>query len=112
AARALYKEIQGITKKPVKKLINTHFHFDHWQGNQAYAESSPGLEIVTTERTKHNLTTPDVGLGGVSFVEKQITTIVPAEIEKLKDDITKATNPELKARLESNLQQAESYLAE
>ena len=48
AARALYKEIQGITNKPVRKLVNTHFHFDHWQGNQIYAEGNPGLEVVAT----------------------------------------------------------------
>ena len=44
AAQALYREIQGLTKKPVKKVINTHFHWDHWQGNQIYAagQSEPG----------------------------------------------------------------------
>ncbi len=43
AARALYTEIQGITKKPVRKIINTHFHWDHWQGNEIYAAANPGL---------------------------------------------------------------------
>jgi len=64
AARALYKEIQGITNKPVRKLVNTHFHFDHWQGNQIYAEGNPGLEVVATQRTRENLTRPDAGLAG------------------------------------------------
>ena len=59
AAQALYKEIQGVTKKPVKKIINTHFHWDHWQGNQVYAAANPGLEIIASERTKENLTTAD-----------------------------------------------------
>ena len=36
----------------------------------------------------------------------------PAEIQTLKDDITKASGPEVKARLESNLRQAEAYLQE
>ncbi len=109
AARALYKEIQGITNKPVRKLVNTHFHFDHWQGNQIYAEGNPGLEVVATQRTRENLTRPDAGLGGIPFVEKQVTTLLPAEIQKLKDDVMRASNPEMKARLESNLQQAEAY---
>ncbi len=39
AAQALYKDIQGVSKKPVRKIINTHFHWDHWQGNQVYAEA-------------------------------------------------------------------------
>jgi Metallo-beta-lactamase superfamily len=36
AAQALYQEIRGVTKHPVRKVINTHFHWDHWQGNQIY----------------------------------------------------------------------------
>ena len=111
AAQALYKEIQGITKQPVRKIINTHFHWDHWQGNQVYAAASPNLEIITSERTRENLTKPDAGVGGVSFIEKQLGA-VPKEIEKLKDDILRATSAEQKARLESNLQQAEAYLEE
>src|SRR2546430_12036114 len=56
AAQALYRDIQGITKQPIRKVINTHYHFDHWQGNQAYAAAFPNLEIITSERTKDNLT--------------------------------------------------------
>ncbi len=80
AAQALYREIQGITKQPIRKVINTHFHWDHWQGNQAYAAASPNLEIITSERTKDNLTKPDAGVGGLSYVEKQLAA-VPKEIE-------------------------------
>jgi cyclase len=111
AAHALYKEIQGVTKQPIRKIINTHFHWDHWQGNQVYAAEFPNLEIITSERTKENLTRPDAGVGGMSFIERQLAN-VPKEIEKLKDDIQKATSPEQKARLENNLQQAEAYLVE
>jgi glyoxylase-like metal-dependent hydrolase (beta-lactamase superfamily II) len=111
AAQALYKEIRGVTKNPVRKVINTHFHWDHWQGNQVYAAEFPSLEVIASERTKANLTKPDAGNGGVPFIEKQLVTM-PKEIDKLKDDITKASSPEQKARLEANLQQAEAYLTE
>ena len=36
----------------------------------------------------------------------------PKEIAKLKDDIQQASSPEQKARLETNLQQAQAYLEE
>ena len=72
AAQALYKDIQGVSKKPVKKIINTHFHWDHWQGNQVYAPGQPRLEIIASERTKARLTEPNAGVGGVAFIEKQI----------------------------------------
>src|SRR5438034_3538586 len=110
AARALYKEIQGVTKQPIKKIINTHFHWDHWQGNEVYANANPGVEVVASERTRENLTKPDAGVGGVPYIEKQIANM-PGEIAKLKDDIQKAT-PQMKPILESNLRQAEEFLQE
>lgn len=111
AARALYREIQGITKQPIRKLINTHFHWDHWQGNEVYAETNTDLEIITSERTRYNLTTPDTGVGGVPYIEKQIAAL-PAEIAQLKDEIMRAADAGQKTRLETNLQQAEAFLEE
>jgi cyclase len=111
AAYALYKEIQALTRQPIRKIINTHFHWDHWQGNQAYAEAFPDLEIITSERTRENLMSPDAGSGGVAYIEKQLT-LVPKEIEKLKQDIVRAGGPEQRARLEANLRQVEAYLEE
>lgn len=111
AAQALYSEIQGVTKNPVRKIVNTHFHWDHWQGNQVYAAANPALEIVTSERTRENLTRTGAGVGGVPFIERQLANM-PGEIQKLKDDIVKATSPEVRRNLENNLRQAETYLQE
>src|SRR5438094_885129 len=44
ASRAVYQQIQGITQKPVIKVINTHFHWDHWQGNESDAAKKKNLE--------------------------------------------------------------------
>ena len=76
-----------------------------------YAAASAGVEVVTSERTRENLTRPDAGNGGIPFIERQLATL-PKEIDQLKDEVLRATNPEAKARLESNLQQAEAYLRE
>lgn len=111
AAYALYREIQALTRQPIRKIINTHFHWDHWQGNQAYAETFPDLEIITSERTRENLLNPNAGVGGIPYMEKQLT-LVPQEIEKLKQDIVRSASPEQRARLEANLRQAEAYLEE
>ncbi len=111
AARALYHEIQGITKQPVHTLINTHFHWDHWQGNEVYAGATSNLEIITSARTQVNLTTPDVGVGGVPYIAKQLEAL-PGEIAQLKDDIMRASDAAQKARLEENLRQAEAFFAE
>jgi len=42
------KEIKKLTDKPVRYLINTHWHGDHWQGNGSFAKAYPGVEFITT----------------------------------------------------------------
>src|SRR5881396_3365301 len=111
AARSLYNEIQSMTKQPIRKIVNTHFHWDHWQGNEVYTNANPGVEVVASERTKENLTRPDAGVGGVPFIAKQLAAL-PAEIETLKQEAARATDPQTKSRIESNLRQAEAYLDE
>ena len=64
AAFALQREIESVTKMPVRKIINTHFHWDHTQGNQAYTKANPKIEIIASERTKANLESADAGAGG------------------------------------------------
>ena len=111
ASLALYRQIQAVTQMPIRRIINTHFHWDHWQGNQTYAERFPDLEIIASQRTLENLTRPDAGAGGVPFIAKQVAAL-PKEIADLREEMARATDPERKARLQSNLQQAQDYLAE
>ena len=111
AAAALQREIQSVTKMPVRKIINTHFHWDHTQGNQAYTQVNPKVEIIASERTRANLQSADAGVGGYAYIEKQLAAM-PKEIEKLKEDAVRATDPAQKKRLEANLQQAEAYYVE
>src|SRR5262249_50098020 len=99
----------AVTNKPIKKIINTHFHWDHWQGNEVYAGS--GAEVIASQKTRENLMKPDAGVGGVPFIQKQIDGR-PKGIDDPKARIQKATDPKVKANLESNLQQAEAFLQE
>src|SRR2546430_6259048 len=53
AARAVIAQIKKLTDKPVKFVVNTHFHWDHYQGNEAYPSSWPaGIEIISSEATR------------------------------------------------------------
>src|SRR6185436_13291365 len=36
AAWVLLDELKAITDKPVRTVINTHFHYDHSHGNQVF----------------------------------------------------------------------------
>ena len=107
AARELIVEIKKLTDKPVRYVVNTHFHWDHYQGNQAYPASWPaGVEIISSEATRNS-----IEKRGIPRVKHEIVTM-PQEIERLKTDLAKATDAKQKAELQSNLTQAEAYLAE
>jgi cyclase len=56
AARALIEQVKKLTDKPVKYVVNTHFHWDHYQGNQAYPSSWPAeIEVISSEATRQNI---------------------------------------------------------
>jgi cyclase len=52
-ARDLITEIKKVTDKPVRYVINTHFHLDHWLGNEAYVDAyGPGVVFISQENTR------------------------------------------------------------
>ena len=51
-ARMVIAEIRKITPKPVRTLINSHWHQDHWSGNAEYVKAFPGVQIVATTETR------------------------------------------------------------
>src|SRR5581483_2658299 len=52
SGRALLRDLKAITDKPVRFLINTHFHYDHTNGNQVFA---PIADIIGHEYTRKRL---------------------------------------------------------
>jgi cyclase len=51
-AATILGEIRKLTDKPVRYLVNSHWHWDHWDGNQVYLAAFPALQIVTHEKTR------------------------------------------------------------
>src|SRR2546429_4436147 len=107
AARALIEQIKKLTDKPVRYVVNTHFHWDHYQGNQAYPSSWPaGVEIISSEATRANIQRL-----GIPRIQNEIVSM-PQEIARLKTDLEKASNAEQKTAIQENLRQAEADFAE
>ncbi len=56
AARALIAEIKNITPLPVRYVMNTHWHNDHVQGNQAYVGAfGPNVEYISQHLTRQDM---------------------------------------------------------
>jgi len=106
-ARALISQIKTLTDKPVKYVVDTHFHFDHFRGNQAYLKVWPqDAEIIASEATRES-----IERRGVPRLKNEIVTL-PQRIENLKADLAKATEAKQKEKLEKGLRVQEDYLAE
>src|SRR5215813_5445512 len=106
AARVIVDRIRAITPKPVRYVINTHFHWDHWHGNEVYPKAYPGAEIVTNELTREAMR-----LKGLKRIQDHVR-MVPAEIATLEASVAAAAVPAERKRLEANVRLAEAYLSE
>ncbi|HEX6199442.1 MAG TPA: MBL fold metallo-hydrolase [Thermoanaerobaculia bacterium] len=53
-ARRMANELRKLTDKPVRYVVNTHWHDDHHLGNQVYRELWPGVEFVAHRLTRQD----------------------------------------------------------
>ena len=51
AAYAVVEEIEALTDRPVRYVVNTHYHFDHAHGNQIYPDD---VHVIGHEVTPRN----------------------------------------------------------
>jgi len=52
AAAALVAQFRGITSKPVRYVVNTHFHFDHVWGSPEYRKIAPQSDLISSTVTR------------------------------------------------------------
>ncbi|HTT32532.1 MAG TPA: MBL fold metallo-hydrolase [Methylomirabilota bacterium] len=51
-AERMVADIKKLTNKPVRYIVNTHWHFDHVWGNGVFRNAYPGAAIISTEFTR------------------------------------------------------------
>jgi glyoxylase-like metal-dependent hydrolase (beta-lactamase superfamily II) len=102
AARAFVEDVKLVTPKPVRYVVNTHFHYDHTDGNQVYAGKA---DIIAHDYVKQAIQTLDV-LHREPYQTSQLVN-VPRRIDDLKKQIAGAKDAAAKQMLQQQLKVAQ-----
>jgi glyoxylase-like metal-dependent hydrolase (beta-lactamase superfamily II) len=58
AAEAVLSQIRKLTDKPVRYVVNSHWHWDHWYGTEVYRRAFPDVRVITHARTRELMMGP------------------------------------------------------
>ncbi len=93
AARALIESVKTLTPKPITTVINTHYHFDHAHGNQAFPA---GVTIIGHEFTRAKLAGDPLHERTYQFFSK----LFAQNAQAVKEQAAEAKDPKARAALE------------
>jgi cyclase len=95
-----------ITTKPVRYVINTHFHWDHTQGSHAYRATGEKIDFIASNATRQLMATLAVARAKASV------GAVPQQIDTLRNQAASATSAAEKAFCADQIRQLQAYQAE
>ena len=106
-ARELLEEVKKLTPLPVRYVVNSHWHNDHTQGNQAYFNAFPrGVEFLSHTNTRRDI------LGkAIPSIREQLQTL-PGQLQKMEQKLAAATEEKDRAQLRTQVENTRAYLEE
>lgn len=115
-ARADIALIRRLTDRPVRYLVNTHWHMDHTHGNEAYRDAFPGVVIVSERRTREFTALNTRYWSRYSTApespRRQAVRELEAELARGTDSTGRPHTAEARRKLETAIRQRQAELAE
>ena len=102
-ARQLMDSIRVVTDKPITTLVNTHFHYDHAHGNQAFGP----VQIVGHEHTR-------MRMAGEPLMEGTFQSELmrqPQTLERLQAALAEAEDDAARAGIETRIALQTEHMA-
>jgi len=87
ATRGILDQIRKLSNKPVRFVINTHWHGDHVQGNQIYRDSFPDVQFIAQTNTRE-----DMEQRTAAELKDSVTSL-PGQIERYKQMLATGKTP-------------------
>jgi cyclase len=106
AAGLIAQMKREVTTKPVRYVINTHFHWDHTQGSHAYRMTGQKVDFIASAATRDLMAKLSVARAKASVGE------VPKQIDALRDRAARSTSAGEKAFCAGQIRQLQAYQAE
>src|SRR5579863_6866157 len=105
-AAELMAEVRRLTPKPIRYVVNTHWHNDHTQGNEAYVNAFPNVEYLSHINTRRDI----IGKAIPSIADALAST--PTDIANMEKAAAAATDPAVAARMKGAIADRKAYLEE
>ncbi len=93
AAEAVLREVRALTNLPVRYVVNSHWHWDHWYGTEVYGRAFPDVRVIAHEKTRQMMMGP-----ALAFNQPGLDSQLPEYIAMLEKQLASMTaSPEATA---------------